>query len=122
MVVNDRSQPVDSTPSQSPNGGVHDAIRQTPATHVDVALGSVQAVLHAPQFIGLLRVSTSQPFAGLASQSANPALHAPITHAPETQLAEAFENEHARPHAPQWAALDESCASQPLVAFASQSE
>ena len=75
----------------------------------------------APQLALSVRVSTSQPLAGLPSQSAKPVAHAPTVHAPTRQIAIALGSAQARPHAPQWAGLTVSSASQPLVARPSQS-
>ena len=81
-----------------------------------------QVVLHAPQLALSLRVFTSQPLAALPSQSAKPALHAPMAQPPARHTAVALaRGPHARPHAPQWSTLLESSASQPLSARPSQS-
>ena len=47
-----------------------------PAEHAPVAFAGAQAWLQPPQFAASLPRSTSQPLAGLPSQSAKPASHA----------------------------------------------
>ena len=67
-------------------------------------------------------VLVSQPFAGLPSQSAYPALQAPITHAPAAHVAAALAKRHTLPHAPQlFASVPRTLVSQPLLAVPSQS-
>ena len=68
-----------------------------------------------------MRVSTSQPLAAIRSQSRKPAAQAAIAHAPAAQVVVALGSAHARPHAPQLAALVVRSASQPLAAEPSQS-
>jgi hypothetical protein len=80
------------------------------------------AALHAPQLPLSACVFTSHPFAGLPSQSAKPAAHAPITQPPVAQVAAAFAKLHLSPQPPQ---LPTSvllvAVSQPFVATPSQS-
>lgn len=104
-----------------PKFGAHGPSTHAPALHAAIALASAHTRPHPPQLSALVCVLVSQPFAGFPSQFAKPLVHVPSTHAPPTQLAVAFANEHARPHAPQCAAFDESCASQPFAALLSQS-
>lgn len=80
-----------------------------------------QRVPQRPQCAVSLVVATSQPLSALPSQSANPAAQLATAHAPARQLAVVLGNEHARPHAPQFAASVASDASQPLAALRSQS-
>ncbi len=70
----------------------HAARVHTPATHAPKPFGGAHACPHAPQFDRLVESSVSQPFDGSPSQFANPALHAPITHAPVEHVAPAFAN------------------------------
>jgi hypothetical protein len=68
-----------------------------------------------------LVVLISHPFAGLASQSANPALHAATTHFDAVQVSVALFVLQARPHPPQLFALLVMLISQPLAGLPSQS-
>ena len=83
-----------------------------PAAHV---------VPQVPQFALSVRASTSQPFDGSPSQSAKPVRHAAIPQRPPLHAAVAFGSTHARPHAPQLAALVSRSVSQPFGAMPSQS-
>jgi len=47
-------------------------------------------------------------------------LHAPITHVPDTQLADAFGNEQAIPQVPQWLTFEPRLISQPFAGTVSQ--
>jgi hypothetical protein len=47
------SHPFDATPSQSANGGTHEAISHVPVVHVVFAFGSTQTCPHEPQFSGV---------------------------------------------------------------------
>jgi len=114
------SQPLAALPSQLAKPAAQVPTPHAPATQVAVPLVAVQARLHMPQWVRLVRVSTSQPLAGLPSQSAKPALQAPIAQVPAAQMAAALGKLHARPHMPQWAALVRVSASQPLAALPSQ--
>jgi len=115
------SQPLAALPSQSAKPAAQLATAHAPAMQAAVPLAAAQARPHAPQLPALVRVSTSQPLAGLRSQSAKPALHAPIAHAPAAHVAAALAKLQARPQAPQWAALVRVSASHPLAALRSQS-
>jgi hypothetical protein len=68
-----------------------------------------------------VRVSTSQPSAGFALQSAKPAAQARTAHAPLVQVEVALGSEQVRPQAPQLEALEERSVSHPLAAMPSQS-
>ena len=81
----------------------------------------MHAVSHAPQLALSVRVSTSQPLAGLRSQSAKPVAQAITAQAPTAQVAVALGSAHTRPQAPQLDALVLRSVSQPLVARPSQS-
>jgi hypothetical protein len=77
---------------------------------------------HDPQLPPLARTLTSQPFAGLPSQSAKPGLQVPIAHVPAAQLALAFGNEHVMPHPPQsFTSLPRVAVSQPSAGLPLQS-
>ena len=99
--------------SDAPHVAVHAPAEHTcPAGH---------ARPHAPHAALSVRVSVSQPSPGEPSQSAKPAAHAVIEHAPEAHADVAWASEHARPHAPQCAVVVRTSVSQPLAAVASQS-
>jgi hypothetical protein len=66
-------------------------------------------------------VFTSQPLEGSPSQSAKPVAQVVTAHALAAQVAVALGSAHARPHAPQLAALVRRSVSQPLPAAPSQS-
>jgi len=82
---------------------------------------AAQALPQAPQLALSVRVSTSQPLAGLPSQSAKPEAQAATVQAPTVQVAVALGRAHILPQAPQWRALAVRSASQPLEARPSQS-
>ncbi len=90
----------------------HDPSTQAcPATHTRP---------QAPQWAGLLRVSTSQPLASTPSQSARPGLHVSAHNDPMHSALLSGRAAHARPQAPQLATVV-SGASQPLTGSPSQS-
>ena len=92
--------------------------RQVPSTQ---ARPDGHARSHAPQCATLLRVSASQPLAGLPSQSAKPVAQS-RPQAPAEHVAVAWAPDgHARPQAPQLASALVVSASQPLEATRSQS-
>jgi hypothetical protein len=72
-----------------------------------------------PQWVGLVVVLVSQPLATLPSQLPKPAEQA-IEQEPPEQLGVPFTEEHAVPHAPQFAALVFVLVSQPFPALPSQ--
>ncbi len=114
------SHPLAGSPSQFAKSGrqlnLHAPAVQTPPTALAAA---PHARLHAPQCCALDLVSTSQPLAGLPSQSANPAVQV-SRHAPLTHVALATRSPmHERPHIPQFVTVF-SCASQPLRPLPSQ--
>src|SRR5438552_771161 len=63
----------------------------------------------------------SQPSIGLLSQSANPALHAPMRQLPLVQSGPPFATEHTMPHAPQLLTLVAVLTSQPSLGLPLQS-
>ena len=76
-------------------------LESTGAVHVPASQRAplVQAVLQAPQWVALVRVSVSQPLVALPSQLPKPVSQAATPHAPAAHswpVAQAF------PHAPQW--------------------
>ena len=70
LLVRSISHPLAATPSQSPKPVAQVAIVQLPAVHAAVALGIVHPCPHDPQLVALVPMFTSQPLAGLPSQSA----------------------------------------------------
>lgn len=83
-------------------------------------VGTGHARSQAPQVVAALR-SVSQPLVALASQFANPALHA-IPHEPAAQVARPFAGvAHARLQTPQCVTVVRVSTSQPLLASPSQS-
>jgi hypothetical protein len=113
------SQPLLGLPSQLAKPAAHDGTH-APAVHTKVPFAFVQAAAHAPQFVVLVFRFASQPFAALPSQLPKPTLHAPSTHADAEQLAPAFANEQALPHAPQLVAVLVRFVSHPFVGSPSQ--
>jgi len=65
------------------------------------ALPPGQTLLHAPQLLGSLETAVSQPSAGLALQSAKPALQDTSVHVPFVQVAVAWAKLQWLPQAPQ---------------------
>jgi hypothetical protein len=86
-----------------------------------VAPGVVQRTPQPLQFAGSLKVLTSQPLAGLPSQSAKPTLQVPTAQRPLTHDAVALGTVHRAPHPPQLSESLANGASQPLLALLSQS-
>ncbi|MBK8694091.1 MAG: hypothetical protein IPN17_17860 [Deltaproteobacteria bacterium] len=118
------SQPLPSMPSQLPRPTPHTTIemRHIPAVHTGLApVGAEQRVPQAPQLeMSPIAVFTSQPLAGLPSQSAKPALQAPRMQRPAAQVAAALAKLQRLPQTPQFMASVEVVVSQPLVATLSQ--
>ncbi|MBK6533845.1 MAG: hypothetical protein IPF99_30940 [Deltaproteobacteria bacterium] len=104
LVVESRtfvSQPSLRLPLQLPKPTLQVATAHTPAAHAAIPFGGLQERPQLPQSVMLVRVSTSQPLAGLPSQSAKPVLHVKL-HAPDAQKMLAFARVgHARPQPPQ---------------------
>ena len=78
------SQPSAATMLQSAKPAAHDAITHAPITHDEVVWVDEQAVEQLEQWFTSVRVSVSQPFAALPSQSPNPVSHrtphVPVSH------------------------------------------
>lgn len=87
--------------------------------HDSLARGMSQMSPHERQFTSVPR-DVSQPSALVASQSAKPALHAPMAHAPVAQDADAFASMHGARHAPQSVSVRIDV-SQPVAVMPSQS-
>ena len=119
------SQPLVSTPSQLPRPTEHTTVEMRhmppPQTAVAPVGGAGQRVPQPPQLVmSPIAVFTSQPLAGLPSQSAKPALQAPRAHRPAAQVAAALAKLQRLPHTPQFIASAEVATSQPLAARLSQ--
>jgi len=115
------SQPFEASVSQSAKPGTQSR-RQVPPPQTGVVFSPPrgQTVPHAPQLAVVVRVSTSQPFAGFASQFAKPGLQV-NPQVPAVHVATEFATgAHALPHIPQCVVLDVTSASQPFAAVASQ--
>jgi hypothetical protein len=95
-------------------------MRQTPAVQVVVAFGSTQTFPQPPQFNGSEYFATSQPLAGLLSQSRKPGVHAATAHAPTLHVAAAFGSMHTLLQAPQLFTSVWLSTSQPLFVRPSQ--
>ncbi|MFO0602210.1 MAG: hypothetical protein U0324_03500 [Polyangiales bacterium] len=70
LVATLTSQPSTEVPLQLPQPAAHIAMRQVEFMHAPVAWAKAQARPQPPQLAASPRVSTSQPLAGLPSQSA----------------------------------------------------
>jgi hypothetical protein len=71
--VRSASQPLPGFMSQSAKPMAHAPTAHRPITHAAVAFVGAQTPPHAPQRMGSLSVSVSQPFSATPSQSAKPA-------------------------------------------------
>lgn len=119
------SQPLASLPSQLPRPTEHTTLEMphTPPPQTAVApVGGVgQRMPQTPQLaMSPIAVFTSQPLAGLPSQSAKPVLQAPRTHSPAVQVAAALAKLQRLPQTPQFVASAEVATSQPLAGRLSQ--
>jgi hypothetical protein len=114
------SQPFDSIPSQLAYPALHTMPHEEPL-HVAVPCCALQVVPHAPQLLGEVLVSVSQPFAAMPSQSANGAMQLLTAHVPFEHDTTACGRLHAVLHAPQWLGSVLRLASHPSAALPSQS-
>jgi hypothetical protein len=112
------SLPVFTQAPPQRESGAAQVVAQAPAEHTWPA---GHARPHAPQWALSLWPRTSQPLAALRSQSRKPAAQAVTEHAPPEHAEVALGRAHARPQAPQFAALVARFVSHPLVAAPSQS-
>ena len=113
------SQPLMALLSQSPKPGLQ-TIPQLPLVQVGVPPAVEHLVVHALQLLTSVFRLTSQPLLARPSQSAKPALQAPIAQVPLLQVAAAFANVHLVPQALQLLTSVFKLTSQPLVAEPSQ--
>jgi hypothetical protein len=115
------SQPSPALPLQSARGAVQLLMPQTPFTQFGCEpLPPGQTLPQIPQLLTLLLVLTSQPFAGLPSQLAKPALQF-STQLPALQVGVALFVPQMLPQAPQLAVLLVRLASQPSLSRPLQS-
>jgi hypothetical protein len=95
------SQPFVAFMSQFAKPMLHAPSPHAPAAHAAEALaGAAQLRPHIPQFVTVVLVLVSQPFARFMSQLPKPAPHM-IPQNPPPHVAVPPVLEHARPHAPQ---------------------
>lgn len=120
LVVVFVSQPFDVVPSQLPHPVEQDAIVHALLTHVSLALGRLQTVPHAPQFVALLVVLVSQPSDVTLLQLPHPNKHDAMVHALLAQPSLALARLHTWPHDPQLLTLVLVSTSQPLAVTPSQ--
>jgi len=92
-----------------------------PATQLAVPLDATHTCPHVPQFAGLLAVLVSQPSAARVLQSAKPAAHDAIMHAPITHDDVVCVDEQAVEQLEQWFTSALVSVSQPFAAMPSQS-
>ena len=114
------SHPLVDAPSQFAKPARQAPIAQTLAVHVPFALAKLQTLPHVPQFDALVRVSVSQAFPALPSQSPVPLAQLDRPQTPDAHVAEAPPG-HTVPQTAQFAGLTARFVSQPLDAFPSQS-
>jgi len=121
--VVETSQPLAGCRSQSAKPAPH-VKTHCDAAQVAVAFGGDgHALPHAPHWVGSLTMSTSQPFDGSPSQSAQPTSHVK-PHSPATHVAAELcdGTGHTFPHSPQLARSVEVSVSHPFDRLPSQSE
>ncbi len=115
------SQPLPGAPSQSSKPVLH-ARPQRPVSQRAAALAPAGHTLpQVPQWDRLVRVSVSQPLAGLPSQLLKPAVQPAMPHTPALQEGVPLGTAQTRPQAPQWRTSSASTVSQPLASMPSQS-
>jgi hypothetical protein len=115
------SQPLAGLWSQSEYPALQDATVQLPPVQPATPFCSLQTWPQPPQSFTVVPVLTSQPLAGLPSQSAKPGLHDPTVHAPAAHPADPLATEQTRPQEPQSPGLVFVLTSQPLAGLPSQS-
>jgi hypothetical protein len=115
------SQPSTGLALQSRKPGSQLATSHAALTHSGVPLGTAHATPQPPQFASSVSVLTSQPSAGLALQSSNPALQSAIAQAPAAQLGVPLATAHAVPQPPQFATSVFVFTSQPSTGLPLQS-
>jgi hypothetical protein len=111
------SHPFAYCPSQSEKPALHDATTQVEFMHAPVPFATVQAVPHAPQFMGSFVRLVVQP---VPEQLPRPAEHEAKPHTPATQLGVPPVDGQTWPHAPQLFTSAWRFASQPFAGRPSQ--
>jgi hypothetical protein len=106
------SQPLEMLPSQLPQPALH-AMPHTPSVQLAEPLAVEHTMPQPPQFVRLVFVFVSQPFAVLPSQSTMPPVH-------EAQVPFTQPVGHATPQPPQFVLLVRMFVSQPFAAEPSQ--
>ena len=98
------SQPLAGLPSQSAKPAAQAPIAQAPIAQVGVALAKAQRMPQPPQLaMSAARTATSQPLAGMPSQSAKPGAQLPTTQALLTQAwTLTLGSRHSVAQSPQW--------------------
>src|SRR5262245_60443169 len=95
---------------------------QAPLPHVAMAWGSCEQLWpHTPQFSGSCSTPTSQPLAGLLSQSRKPCRQPPLRHLPPMQSGLALGTLQVIPQPPQLDTSPSTLASQPSPGLPLQS-
>lgn len=100
LVLRLTSQPLATLPSQLANPALQ-AMPQLPPAHDGVPLLLLHTLPQPPQLPALVFTLTSQPLAGLPSQSAKPALQLAMSQTPATQLEVPLAATHSFPQVPQ---------------------
>jgi hypothetical protein len=98
----ERSQPLDSTPSQFANPLLHWPTRQVWVAHDWVAFARLQATPHPLQLVSVFS-GTSQPSLARLLQLPKPLSHCVKLQLPETQASVALASAHASPQPLQFA-------------------
>jgi hypothetical protein len=110
------SQPSAGLLLQSAQLGWQLAIEQAPLVQAGVALGRLQTVAQAPQWLGSLLTAVSHPLLGSPSQSANPLAQVGLQF-PAVQVEVPWSLAHEIAQVPQWSAVLARSVSQPSFAF-----
>jgi hypothetical protein len=114
------SQPSDALPLQSPHPDAHDATWHAPVAQVAVPFATAQATPQPPQFVVVVS-AVSQPFAGLPSQSPQPASQAAMPHVVPVHEGVPWATVHTMPQPPHAAGLFVVGVSHPSATLALQS-
>src|SRR5262245_32956542 len=96
------SQPSFVRKLQSRNPALHEPTVQAPPRHSGIPLGTLHTMPQAPQLATLPPRLTSQPLAGLLSQSPNPMAQPSEPHWPATHDGSTLGAAQALPQAPQF--------------------
>lgn len=121
LVVVEVSQPLEARVSQSAKPATHEDTVHAPALHPAIALVRLHVLLQVPQENTEDVMFTSQPFAGLPSQSPKPTAQVPMAHTPSVQTAVELGRLHRWRQEPQFATSVLRFVSHPFDATPSQS-